>query len=162
MVEVFVGVGSNVDREDNLRAGVAALREAFDEVRVSTVWDNPAVGFRGDDFLNLVAAFDTDLPATAVADRLDVIEDRFGRRRDGGDIVSRTLDLDLLLYGDAVIDDGRVRVPRPDVSEYAFVLCPLAELAPERRHPVLGTTFREMWAAFEGDGNRLSRWPLEL
>lgn len=162
MVEVFVGVGSNVDRESNLRAGVAVLRDAFGAVRVSTVWDNPAVGFRGDDFLNLVVAFQTGLSAAAVAARLDAIEDRFGRRRDGGGIVSRTLDLDLLLYGDAVIDDGRVRVPRPDVSEYAFVLCPLAELAPERRHPVTGTTFGEMWTAFDRSGARLSRTPLAL
>lgn len=162
MPEVFVGVGSNVDREANLRAGIAALRDAFGEVRASSVWDNPAVGFVGDDFLNLVVAFDSDLPVEDVAARLDGIEDRFGRRREGGGVVSRTLDLDLLLYGDLVLEQDRVRVPRSDIGDYAFVLRPLAELAPHRRHPVDGRTFSEMWQEFAGDTHALTRFDMGI
>lgn len=150
MPEVFVGVGSNVDRDHNIEAGIRALRDAFGALRLSTVWDNPAVGFAGDDFLNLVVAFDTGFDAHTVAARLHDIESAFGRlkSKDAG-VVSRTLDLDLLLYGDLVSDE--LRVPRPEILEYAFVLAPLAELAPAQRHPVDGRTYAELWREFRGN-----------
>lgn len=146
MVEVFVGVGSNLERERNIVAGVAALREAFGPLRESSVVDNPAVGFVGDDFLNLVVAFETDDPVEVVADRLQAIEKSFGRVRGSDRYVARALDLDLLLYGDIV--DAELRIPRPDVLEYAFVLGPLAEIAPEYLHPVVGRTFKSLWNDF--------------
>lgn len=156
MTEVLVGIGSNIDRERNIASGVAALRERFGALHLSTVWNTAAVGFDGADFLNLAAAFETGLPARAVADELDAIEDHFGRSREAGArAMARTLDLDLLLYGDAVIDEPDLRVPRPEILEYAFVLAPLAELAPARRHPVDGRTFAELWAAFAGDRSGL-------
>lgn len=144
MPEVFVGVGSNVDRDHNIEVGLVALREAFGDLRCSSVIDNPAVGFAGDDFLNLVVAFDTALDPYAVAERLSAIEESFGRvkSKDAG-VVSRTLDLDLLLYGD--LESDELRVPRAEILEYAFVLGPLAELAPDARHPVDGRTYMEMW-----------------
>ena len=150
MTEVFVGVGTNVDREASLRKGLAALRAAYGGLRVSSVWDNPAVGFEGDPFLNLVVSFDTGEPAMQVAATLDRIEHAFGRthRRDRK-LESRALDLDLLLYGDEVIPE--MRIPRDDVTRYAFVLAPLAELAPDHRHPVTGDTYRELWERFAGD-----------
>ena len=152
MTEVFVGVGSNVDREHSIRAGLAALRAAFGPLRASTVWDNPPVGFVGDPFLNLVVSFDTERPAAAVAAMLDRIEIRFGRTHAGDrKLLARALDLDLLLYGDAVIEADGVRVPRAEILEYAFVLAPLAELAPDRKHPVVGQTYQALWDAFAGD-----------
>lgn len=163
MTEVFVGVGSNVDREANVVAGVRALRDTFGDLRLSTVWDNPAVGFDGDPFLNLVAAFDTELPVRGVARALDGIEDRFGRAR-GGDRerLSRTLDLDLLLFGEAVIDEPGLRLPRAEILAYAFVLAPLAELAPALAHPTAGRSYRELWDAFEGDKAVLEKAVLDL
>ena len=149
VAEVFVGVGSNLDRERNIVAGVAALRAAFGPLRESSVIDNPAVGFIGDDFLNLVVAFETDEPASGVASRLQEIEKAFGRVRGSDRYVARALDLDLLLYGDVVDDD--LRIPRPDILEYAFVLGPLAEIAPEHRHPVTGRTYQSLWDAFRAN-----------
>lgn len=147
MPEVFVGVGSNVEREHHIEGGLAALRKAFGELRVSSVIDNPAVGFAGDDFLNCVVAFDTNLPADAVAERLNAIEESFGRvKSKQGGVVSRTLDLDLLLYGDLVDDD--LRVPRPEILEYAFVLGPLAELDPAGVHPLVGRSYGALWEEF--------------
>jgi 2-amino-4-hydroxy-6-hydroxymethyldihydropteridine diphosphokinase len=153
MTRVFVGLGSNVDRERSVRTGVAELRNRFGSLELSPVYENPAVGFTGDSFYNLVAAFETDLPPAAVDDILHDIEARHGRVRDSGSFAPRTLDLDLLLYGDLVARQGSVRVPREDIVRYAFVLRPLADLAGEMRHPVTGRTFREMWAECREAGN---------
>lgn len=163
MTQVFIGVGSNVDRERNLPKGVHALRAAFGGIRCSTVWDNPAVGFDGDPFLNLVVAFDTPHSASDVAAQLDRIEKTFGRTRSGErKLLARALDLDLLLFGDAVIDADGVRVPRAEILEYAFVLAPLAELAPDAVHPTVGKTYRELWGKFEGDKSVLRKAALDL
>ena len=146
MVDVFVGVGSNLERERNIVAGVAALRDAFGQLRESSVIDNPAVGFVGEDFLNLVVGFETDDDVRVVTDRLRAIEQSFGRVRSSDRYVARALDLDLLLYGDLV--DEELRIPRTDVLEYDFVLGPLAEIAPDRRHPVTGETYAALWRGF--------------
>ena len=161
MTEVFIGVGSNLDREASLVKGMRALRAAFGEIRVSSVWDNPAVGFDGDPFLNLVVAFDTDEPPMQVAATLDRIEHAFGRSRRGErKLEARALDLDLLLYGDEVIPE--MRIPRDDVTRYGFVLAPLAELAPDHRHPVTGDTYRELWDRHDGDRSVLRKVDVEL
>lgn len=161
MTEVFVGVGSNVDREASLAKGLRALRAAFGAVRVSSVWDSPAVGFDGDPFLNLVVAFDTDEPPMVVAATLDRIEHAFGRSHRGErKLAARALDLDLLLYGERVIPE--MRVPRDDIVRYGFVLAPLAELAPDHRHPVTGERYAELWAAYPGDKAVLQKVALNL
>jgi len=145
----YVGVGSNVDPAANVRAGVAALKETFDGVRCSTVYETEPVGFDGPPFFNLVVAITTVWDLETVIAQLRAIEDRFGRKRPrgGSSFGSRTLDLDLLLFGDTVTDEPEP-LPRRDVVEYAFVLGPLAELAPEARHPAIGRTFAELWAEF--------------
>lgn len=156
MPAVYLGLGSNVDAERNLALGVGELRLAYGDVRTSSVYRNPAVGFDGDDFLNMVAELRTDTSPQAINRQIERIHDLAGRVRRADAFVSRTLDIDLLLYGDLVISDGKLRIPRPDVLEYAFVLRPLAELAPCRRHPVTGRTIREHWDAFDA-----ARHPLE-
>lgn len=157
MARIFVGVGSNVGRERNIAAGLAALADAFGPLTLSTIYESAAVGFDGDNFFNLVAAFDSDAPAEAVAETLRGIEQRFGRRRGGPRYAPRTLDLDLLLYGDLVRSDDDVNVPRADVTRFAFVLCPLAEIAGELRHPVTGACYADLWAAFDRPSQPL--WP---
>ena len=107
------------------------------------------VGFEGDDFLNMVVSFETVATANAIVVELDTLHDRAGRVRGADTFSDRTLDLDLLLYGDHVIDDAAVRVPREDITRYAFVLAPLAELAPDLRHPITGETMGALWARFD-------------
>ncbi len=158
MARVFVSIGSNIDRAANIRAGVAALRAKYGEVAVSSVYDSPAVGFDGDDFYNLVAAFDTGEDVDAVAAFLREIERRQGRVRapKAGSFIARTLDIDLLLYDDLVTERPGFSLPRDEILKYAFVLAPLAEIASERRHPVLGRSFRDLWAEFDQDRESLA------
>lgn len=157
MTEVYVAIGSNVEPERHLRAALVGLAECFGVLRLSHVYRNRPVGFDGDDFLNMVAAFDTDLPVVEVEKRLGRIEAENGREPGGDSFGPRTLDLDLLLYGDEVSQEGRQPIPREEITRYAFVLKPLSDLAGERLHPSKGRSFAELWTEFDAEGH-----PLEL
>lgn len=143
MTMVYVGLGSNIDPEENLRLGVSELRRLYGDVVVSNVYRNAAVGFEGADFLNLVAGFESDDEPVEIARRIEQIHELAGRERGDDRFASRALDIDLLLYGDLVIDSPPL--PRSDVLEYSFVLRPLAEIAPDLVHPVTGHTIDKHW-----------------
>lgn len=160
MAWAFVSVGSNLAPEQHVRSGLQAMEAAFGPLQVSTIYRSRAIGFDGPDFLNLVVAFETHADPGAIAEVLRRIEDEHGRQREGGRFVSRQLDLDLLLLGDQVREGPPVTLPRPEITEHAFVLAPLAELAPTRRHPVSGATFGELWRAFDDSEQELE--PVEL
>ena len=155
MATVYVGLGSNIDPEDKLHLGVCELRARYGELQLSAVYRSRAVGFEGQDFLNLVASFETDCSPAAVCDEIELIHTLAGRDRNDGKWASRSLDIDLLLYDDLVVDDKPVRIPRNDVLEYSFVLRPLAELAPDLRHPVTGRTMLEHWQEFDASSHPL-------
>lgn len=160
MPRVYVSIGSNIDRVRNIGLALQRLADEFGPLLQSSVFESAAVGFDSAPFYNLVVGFDTGLSPREVQDRLHGIEANSGRERTG-ELSARTLDLDLLLYDDLVIDEGRLRLPRADITRYAFVLYPLAELAPEARHPVSGERYADMWVAFDDDGQELTRvdWP---
>lgn len=155
MLKVFVGIGSNVERDKNLRSGVQALQAAFAPVQLSTVYSSAAVGFEGDDFFNMIAAFDTELSAAKVAAALREIEENHARGRGHSRFAPRSLDLDLLMYGDMVSDLPGLVLPRQDIIRYAFVLLPMMEIAPETRHPVSGKTMAELWVEFDASKQAL-------
>lgn len=161
VTEIFVGVGSNVERERHILKGLEALRSRFGSLRVSPVYESAAVGFKGSPFLNLVAAFQTERRLRELLADLRGIEQACGRDPAVSKFAPRPLDLDLLLYGDAVLDEPGLELPRPDILLYGFALKPLADLAPERRHPRLLRTYAELWAVFDGAGRdlRLVRLP---
>jgi 2-amino-4-hydroxy-6-hydroxymethyldihydropteridine diphosphokinase len=157
VTEVFVGIGSNVEREHHIRHGLAALREVFGELCLSPVYESAAVGFRGNPFYNLVANFDCELGPHELVAELRRIEQVCGRRADAPKFAPRPLDLDLLLYGDEVIREQGLLLPRPDILQYGFALKPLADIAPDLPHPELGQTYAELWATFGGEGRELRR-----
>jgi 2-amino-4-hydroxy-6-hydroxymethyldihydropteridine diphosphokinase len=143
VTRAYVGLGSNLgDREATIHAAVADLdsRPRVEVVAVSSLIDTEPVGFTEQPrFLNGVAAIETDLPAGDLLGLLLEVERRFGRTREGVPAQGpRTLDLDLLLYGDAELDEPGLRVPHPRLHERAFVLAPLAELDPGLQVPGRG------------------------
>lgn len=160
VVTAYVSAGSNIAPEANLRLAIGELRRRYGALRLSPVYRTPAVGFAGDDFLNLVVAFDTAEPAADVVAELERLHGLAGRRRGPSAFMSRTLDLDLLLYGDAVIP--ALKVPRDDIRKYAFVLGPLADLAPDLVHPASGARIGDLWAAFDRQAQPLAPVPLDL
>ncbi len=149
MARAYVSIGSNIERVPNIRAAVQALRERFGALKLSSVYENRPIGFDGENFYNLVVAFDTHELPDAVTAILHAIERQRDRKRGPSRFTSRTIDLDLLLYSDLISELATLRLPRREVDEYACVLRPLAEIAPEARHPRNGETFATLWARFD-------------
>ena len=145
MPEIFVSIGSNIDRKRSISAGVEALRQHFGDLRLSSVYETEAVGFDGEPFYNLVAAFHGDESPTTINAVFKRIEQQQGRDPDDPKFSPRTLDIDLLLYGDSIIDEPGLKLPRDEIDRYAFVLEPLAEIEPDMRYPGRDETFAQMW-----------------
>jgi len=158
--QVYVSIGSNIERRQHVGAALRMLEQEFGALVQSPVYESAAVGFKSAPFYNLVVGFQTDMGPRDVQERLHAIEDSNGRDR-GAALAARTLDLDMLLYDDLVMDRDGVLLPRDDITRYAFVLRPLAEIAGSRRHPVIGKRLDELWAEFADASQVLQRvdWP---
>jgi 2-amino-4-hydroxy-6-hydroxymethyldihydropteridine diphosphokinase len=148
MARVYLSLGSNLEPQRHLRAALAELRARFGPIDVSPAYASRAVGFDGADFINLAVGLDTDLEPGPLNDWLHALEDRHGRRRDVPRYSDRTLDVDIVLFDDRVIDGpGHLQIPRKEL-QHAFVLKPVADLAPALRHPLSGESMAALWAAF--------------
>jgi len=159
MIRVYAGLGSNVDKDKNIPAGLNSLDIHFSPLVISTVYESEPLGFDGDNFYNLVVGFDTDLPALEVVRIFKSIESSSGRMPSSQDVsaktISHTLDIDLLLFGDLIQHDDQIDVPRNDIRQYPFVICPLAEIAGDFKHPETGLSLADMWQSFDKDRHRL-------
>ncbi|WPL16924.1 2-amino-4-hydroxy-6-hydroxymethyldihydropteridine pyrophosphokinase [Thiorhodovibrio winogradskyi] len=145
----WIGVGSNLRREASIRDGLRDLHQRFGDLLVSPVFETQAVGTEGPPFLNLVVGIETRLGLTAINALLCAIEDAHGRVRGQDKFAPRTLDLDLLTYGQLTGVIEGYQVPRPEILDYAFVLAPLAAVAPEEGHPELGLSYADLWRNFD-------------
>lgn len=143
---VYIGLGSNVDREKNIVLAIKEMRRVFGELELSPVYESAAVGFDGSDFLNLVAGFRTHDNVDEVVRALREIEDNLGRDRTQPRFSPRPIDLDILTYDDLEIDEPGIQIPRKEILENAFVLRPLQDIAAEVLHPVLMQSYRKLWA----------------
>ena len=124
------------------------LGELLGEAQVSPVYESDAEGFSGPDFYNLIAGFETEQSAEELIALLYRIEDDLGRIRGEQKFSSRSIDIDLLTYGDQVISVSGKELPREDILDYAFVLKPLADIAPQQLHPITGKTYLQHWQKF--------------
>jgi 2-amino-4-hydroxy-6-hydroxymethyldihydropteridine diphosphokinase len=145
----YISIGSNIDKEIHIPASLIVLAQHFGALTVSSIYESQAVGFSGAVFHNLIVGFDSELDVNSVAKQLRQIELDNGRTTESQKFSSRTLDLDLILYGDLIINEGRLQIPRDEIERYAFVLEPLAEIAPTLTHPVNGLSYRELWQTFD-------------
>ena len=162
MSEVYVAAGSNVDPERHLRIAAKEIARVFPGARFSGAYRNAAVGFEGEDFINFVVGFSTELPVEAVVAELQRIEGLCGRTRDAPKWAPRSMDLDILLYGDLVCERPGLILPRPDLLKRPYMLGPMAEIAPQAPHPVQGLSMQQLWACFDRDAHPLTRIELPL
>lgn len=149
MAKIYLGLGSNIEAQKNLRLGIRELGQRFGTLEMSDIYLSKAVGFDGDDFLNLVIGLDSEQSASEIHQAIEDIHAMAGRQRGESRYSARTLDIDLLLYGDLILDAPPIRVPRADILKYSFVLGPLAEIAPDLRHPQTGKLIADHWAEFD-------------
>ncbi len=159
MNTVYLGLGSNIDREKHISAALDALAQILTEMAVSTVFESESVGFDGDPFFNLVVRGKTEWHVESFAACLKNIEARSGRQRGGKKFGSRTLDIDILLFGELQGVFGRVVLPRDEILDNAFVLLPLSQLAPNDKHPENGLTYAQLW---QGMKNTEKLWPVDF
>jgi 2-amino-4-hydroxy-6-hydroxymethyldihydropteridine diphosphokinase len=160
MPRVYLSLGSNVERERHIRAALEALETLYGDMLISPVYESVAVGFEGDNFYNLVVGFDTDKPVAELVAELRAIEDANGRVREGPRYSPRTLDIDILTYGNACGEIEGVQLPRNEILKNAFVLRPLADIAGNDRHPETVRPFAEHWEAY--DHSRQKLWPIDF
>lgn len=151
MIDAYLGLGSNLNAEKNMASGIAELRARFGEIEISPIYRSQAVGFAGEDFLNAAARISTNISVGELKAWLTDLEDRHGRDRSQPKFSDRSLDIDILLHGDKAGNIDGLDLPRGEILKYAHVLKPLADIAPDLKHPVTGKTFAEHWTEFNGD-----------
>ena len=161
LTKISLSLGSNIDRYRHINAGLTALESAFGEVRCSPVYESAAVGFNGSPFLNMIVIIETNQSLTDVISRLKAIEDNNGRDRTGPKFSARTLDIDVVTYGDAVGVIESVTLPRPELFKNAFVLLPLVDLWANERVPGKSMTYQALWEQQGDKTQRLHVVPFE-
>lgn len=156
---IYISVGSNVDKEKHTKAGLQGMYQAFGKLTLSSVFESESVGFEGDNFYNLVIKANTTLSIEEVCSVLKQIEQDNKRQRGEQKFAPRTLDLDLLLYGQLVTTQP-ITLPRPEVLYNAFVLKPMAEIAADVIHPVVQESYANLWQEYDKSQQKL--WAIKF
>lgn len=145
MSTAWLGLGSNINANAHIRAAIDELQKQFEEIELSPAYSSTAVGFDGDDFINLVARVETGLSPLDLRQFLRDLEDRYGRERDVPKFSDRSLDIDILLYDDLVLYSPVLEIPRAEIVKFAHVLKPLADLDPGLIHPTKQQSMIKIW-----------------
>ncbi|MCL1123154.1 2-amino-4-hydroxy-6-hydroxymethyldihydropteridine diphosphokinase [Shewanella surugensis] len=159
MATIYISIGSNIEPEQYLKAALVDLEREFGVLDLSSVFESEAIGFQGNNFLNMVVSAQTLLSIEAVVAIFKQIEKEHGRLPGVKKFSARTLDLDLLLYDDQVCQQP-IALPRDEIVKNAFVLWPLAEIAPLVEHPIAKQTYAVLWDAYDKQTQRL--WPVDF
>ena len=141
---IFVGIGSNIDREKNIKSCVSILKDVYGDMMISPVYETESMGFDGPNFYNLVSCFETNQSVYELKNTLNEIENDHGRHFNETKFSSRTLDIDILYYDDLVLSDDKIQIPRKEICEYDFVLKPLVDLVPDFIHPTRNISHKDM------------------
>lgn len=148
MNRVYLGIGSNIDREQHITAALDALQKTFGSLVISSVYESEAVGFAGDHFLNLVVGIDATMSVGELSACLRNIEHENGRARSSERFAARTLDIDILTFGNQSGKIDGIQLPRDEILKNAFVLLPLAEIAADEIHPTEKQSYAALWRAY--------------
>lgn len=159
MAEIYISLGSNIDRTRHVEKGLDALTALFGSLSLSSLFESDAVGFAGKPFYNMVIGTKTHLSLLEVTQALRAIEFDNGRSENAKKFSPRTLDLDLLLY-DNVIAEQPAQIPRDEITKNAFVLWPLAEIAGQLVHPIMGKSYKVLWHEYDKSQQQLTKVPL--
>lgn len=162
MNDVYLSLGSNIDAEKNLTAAIKALKEKYGSLRISTIYESEAIGFDGANFLNCVLCLHYEESIEVLIKELKKMEDELGRVRSGPKFSSRTIDMDIILFGDFKGEFSGVKIPRNEISENAYVLLPLMELAPDLIDPVSGKTMQALWQNASSAMKQQKLWPAQF
>jgi 2-amino-4-hydroxy-6-hydroxymethyldihydropteridine diphosphokinase len=159
MPDIYISIGSNIDRKNNIQRAVNLLAKKFSNIKCSKVYESEAVGFDGDNFYNLVVKTTSNDVLETVLENLKKIEIECGRKNNKSEkkFSSRIIDLDLLLYGNTILHSEIIDIPRTDIAHYAFVLLPLSELAPDLQHPELKISFGKLWGKFTNEAGNIKQ-----
>jgi 2-amino-4-hydroxy-6-hydroxymethyldihydropteridine diphosphokinase len=155
MASVYISLGSNIKRVKHIQLGINSLKQAFGELTLSSLFESEAVGFSGKAFYNMVIALETQKSVVEVAHILRDIEFSHGRSANAKKFSPRSLDLDLLLYDDLIMEDP-AQIPRDEITKNAFVLWPLSQVAPNVLHPILKTSFQKLWTDYNKSSQKLN------
>lgn len=159
MATLALSIGSNIDAELNIQAALTELIVEFDNIRCSTTYESRSVGFVSDNFLNLAVLTETERTLQYLSAFIKNLEDNLGRDRGQTKYLGRTMDIDILLYGSESGASIGIELPRPEITENAYVLQPLAELLPVQIHPITGVSYKQLWENYDKSKQQL--WPIE-
>ncbi|WP_076542479.1 2-amino-4-hydroxy-6-hydroxymethyldihydropteridine diphosphokinase [Shewanella sp. UCD-KL21] len=159
MARIYISLGTNIDPVAHMQSGLIDLHQQFGPLQLSRMFESEAVGFQGTNFLNMVAAADTDMSIAEVVASFKRIEKQNGRIRGEKKFSPRSLDIDLLLYDDEICQQP-VELPRGEILFNAFVLWPLAEIAPQLTHPIAHQPYQLLWDNYDKSSQHI--WPIEF
>lgn len=148
MSVAYLGLGSNIQPEDNIASAIQALTSDFSRAWFSPLYRSPAIGLEGRDFINLAAGVETGMHPLELKQYLHEVENQHNRDRSVPRWSSRTLDVDILIYDDLYLVSPELEIPRKEILTMAHVLKPLADIAGDLVHPVKGLTIGELWKVY--------------